>query len=64
MFDDSNGDYEGTPDQKKISDRSDKKITPDVFGYDLRLNTAAYIKFLEKLVLPWVNTVIAGRPYV
>ena len=42
-----------------ISD-GDVKL-PLIFLHGLRLNTEAYIKYLEELVPPWVA---AGRPYV
>uniref|UniRef100_A0A0L8HRW6 Paired domain-containing protein n=1 Tax=Octopus bimaculoides TaxID=37653 RepID=A0A0L8HRW6_OCTBM len=39
-------------------------MSPFIFLHDLRLNTEAYIKCLEKVVLYWVNRVAAERHYV
>ena len=34
------------------------------FSHDLKLKIKAYIECLEKLVLPWIERVASGRPYV
>ena len=39
-------------------------MPPFIFLHDLRLNMNTYIKCLEELVLPWIEKVAAGRPYV
>ena len=33
-----------------------------IFPYGLRLNTEAYVNYLEKVVLPWIKRVFVGRP--
>ena len=39
-------------------------MSPSIFPCCLTLNTEAYIKGLEELVLPWIQRVTAGRYYV
>ena len=39
-------------------------ILPCIFLYGLKLNKNADIKSLEKVVLTWIETVIAGRSFV
>ena len=39
-------------------------IPPFIFPLELKLNMEANIKCLEKVVLPWIDMVAAGRPYV
>ena len=39
-------------------------MPPFIFPHGLKLNTEAYIKCLEKVVLPWIVEVATGRPYV
>ena len=34
------------------------------FSHGPRLNTEAYIKYLEEVMLPWIKKETAGRPYV
>ena len=35
-----------------------------IFPYDHRLNTEAFIKWLEEIELPWIERVTTGRPYI
>ena len=39
-------------------------MPPFIFPHSLRLNTEAHIKYLEEIVLAWIERVAAGEPYV
>ena len=39
-------------------------MQPFIFLHGLTLNMEAYINWLEEVVLPWIEKMATGRPYI